>query len=523
MSTAAARPQPSLARATGTVMLAMIISQLTSLAAKILIAGAFSAGAELDAFSAANRPAETLVTVMAGGVLVSSFIPIFIRFLVKEDRDSAWKLASATANLVLVVMILMAGLAAILAGPIMHYILGAGFTPDKQALAVNLLRIQVISIVFFGLSGLAVGVLNSHQKFLIPALAPAVYQLGQIFGVLVLAPRMGIQGLAWGVVLGSAFNFLIQVPSLFRLKGHYFLTFGLHNPYVGEVFRLMGPRMFGAAVVQLMLWVNTLLATYMAGGSVFSLTSGFSLMIMAHAAIAQSLATAVMPTFSAQFAQEKLDDLRRTLAFSLRAVILLSMPAAVGLILLSVPLVTFLYQRGEFTAETTRLVAWALVWYASGLLFHSVLEVLVRAYYAMHDTRTPVLVGAAAMTASIGLSVVFAWLFRLVGWMPHGGLALAVSVSTALEVTTLLFLMKKRLNGIHAKDITRGLAASGLASLGMVAALILWLRGASHAGAAFTTLGGVLVGALVYFSVLFALRIPESRMLVDRVRRRLAR
>jgi putative peptidoglycan lipid II flippase len=199
------------------------------------------------------------------------------------------------------------------------------------------------------------------------------------------------------------------------------------------------------------------------------------------------------------------------------------MPAAVGLILLSVPLVTFLYQRGEFTAETTRLVAWALVWYASGLLFHSVLEVLVRAYYAMHDTKTPVLVGAAAMTTSIGLSVIFAWLFRLVGWMPHGGLALAVSVSTALEVTTLLFLMKKRLNGIHARDISKGLAASGLASLGMVAALILWLRGASHAGAALTTLGGVLVGALVYFSVLFALRIPESRMLVDRVRRRLAR
>ena len=504
-------------------MLAFLISQLTGLVAKILIAGAFSAGAELDAFYAANRPSETLVTVMAGGILVSSFIPIFIRFLVKEDRDSAWKLASATANLVLVVMILMAGLAAILAGPIVQYLLGAGFTPDKQALAVNLLRIQVISIVFFGLSGLAVGVLNSHQKFLIPALAPAMYQLGQIFGVLVLAPRMGIYGLAWGVVLGSAFNFLIQVPSLLKLKGHYFSTFGLHNPDVLEVFRLMGPRMFGAAVVQLMLWVNTLLASHMIGGSVFSLTSGFSLMIMAQAAIAQSLATAVMPTFSAQFAQQKLDDLRRTLASSLRAVIMLSVPATVGLIMLSVPLVTFLYQRGEFTAETTRLVAWALAWYASGLVFHSVLEVLVRAYYAMHDTRTPVLVGAAAMTASIGLSVVFAWLFQQVGWMQHGGLALAVSVSTALEVTTLLLLMRKRLNGIHGKEITKSLAAAAFASLGMVAAIILWLRATSQGGTALTTLGGVLIGALIYFSILFALRIPESRMLMDRVRRRLSR
>ncbi len=195
-------------------MLAFIISQLTGLVAKILIAGSFNAGVELDAFYAANRPSETLVTIMAGGILVSSFIPIFVKFLVKDDRGSAWKLASATANLILVLMSLLAGLAALLAGPIVHYILGAGFSPDKQALTISLLRIQTISIIFFGLSGLVVGVLNSHQKFLIPALAPAMYQLGQIFGVLVLAPSMGIYGLAWGVVLGSAFNLLIQVPPL---------------------------------------------------------------------------------------------------------------------------------------------------------------------------------------------------------------------------------------------------------------------------------------------------------------------
>ncbi len=323
-------------------MLAFMISQLTGLVAKILIAGSFSAGLELDAFTAANRPSETLVTIMAGGILVSSFIPIFVKFLVKEDRRSAWKLASATANLVLVLMSILAGLAALFASPIVQYILGAGFSPDKQALTISLLRIQAISIVFFGLSGLAVGILNSNQKFLVPALAPAMYQLGQIFGVLVLAPSMGIYGLAWGVVIGSAINLLIQVPPLLRLKGKYIPTFGLHDPSVGEVFRLMAPRMFGAAVVQLMLWVNTLLASHMIGGSVFSLTYGFSLMMMPQAAIAQSIATAVMPTFSAQFAQGKLDDLRQTLASALRGVILLSVPATAGLIILSVPLVTFL-------------------------------------------------------------------------------------------------------------------------------------------------------------------------------------
>lgn len=523
MSETGTRPQHSIARATGTVMLAFIISQLTGLAAKILIAGSFSAGAELDAFYAANRPSETLVTIMAGGILVSSFIPIFVKFLVKEERGSAWKLASATANLILVLTSLLAGLAALFAGSIVQNVLGAGFSPDKQALTISLLRVQTISIVFFGLSGLAVGVLNSHQKFLMPALAPAMYQLGQIFGVLVLAPSMGIHGLAWGVVIGSVINLLIQVPSLLRLKGQYLPTFGLHDPSVGEVFSLMGPRMFGAAVVQLMLWVNTLLASHMAGGSVFSLTSGFSLMIMAQAAIAQSVATAVMPTFSAQYAQGKLDDLRKTLASALRGVILLSVPATAGLILLSVPLITFLYQRGEFTADTTKLVAWALTWYAAGLVFHSVLEVLVRAYYAMHDTKTPVLVGAAAMTLSIGLSLVFAPLFQRFGWMPHGGLALAVSLATALEVTTLFLIMRKQLDGIHGWELAKGFGAALLGTLGMVVGLGFWMQVAGSNHAALTTLGGVAIGAAVYGLVLILIRIPEIRSLYGMILGRLQR
>ncbi len=285
----------------------------------------------------------------------------------------------------------------------------------------------------------------------------------------------------------------------------------------------MGPRMFGAAVVQLMLWVNTLLASHMTDGSVFSLTSGFSLMIMAQAAIAQSVATAVMPTFSAQYAQGKLDDLRKTLASALRGVFLLSVPATAGLILLSVPLVTFLYQRGEFTARTTQMVAWALIWYAAGLVFHSVLEVLVRAYYAMHDTKTPVLVGAAAMTLSIGLSLVFAWLFQNIGWMPHGGLALAVSVSTAMEVITLFLIMRKRLNGIHGSEIAKGFGAAALGTLFMGVVLLGWMKVTQSHSAALITLSGVVIGGTVYTVVLVALRIPEVSSLVRMAKQRLSR
>jgi putative peptidoglycan lipid II flippase len=512
-----------IARAAGTVMLAFLFSQLTGLAVKILIGGAFPAGLDLDAFYAANRPSETLVTIMAGGILVSSFIPIFVKFLVKEDRPSAWRLASATANLVLIIMAVLAALEVALAGPIVKYILGAGFSPEKQALTIALLRIQAISIVFFGLSGLAVGVLNSHQKFLFPALAPAMYQVGLIFGVLVLAPSMGIYGLAWGVAIGSALNLLVQVPSLLKLKGVYFPTLGLHNDSVGEVFRLMAPRMFGAAIVQLMMWVNILLASHMTDGSVYSLSLGFTLMIMAQVAIGQSVATAAMPAFSAQYAQGRLDDIRKTLASTLRGVILLSLPATAGLILLRVPIIAFLFQRRLFTAETTQMVAWALTWYAAGLVFHSVLEVLVRAYYAMHDTKTPVLVGAGAMALSIGLSLLFSNLFTRLGWQPHGGLALAVSVSTALEVTTLFLIMRKRLNGLHGAEIGRGFAAAVLGTLVMSAGLVFWSRAMQSRSSMLIALGGVAAGGVLYGLVLLALRISEVRQGIDFIRRRLLR
>lgn len=515
-------PAPSIARAAGTVMLAMLFGQLTGLAAKIIIGGAFDAGAELDAFYAANRPSETLVFILAGGILVSSFIPVFVKFLVGKDHPSAWKLASATFNLILLIMAALAGLTALFAGPIVQSILGRDFSPAKQALAIELLRIQLPSVIFFSLSSVLVGILNGHQKFLMPALAPAMYQLGQIFGAVVLAPSLGIYGLAWGVVVGSALSLLVQIPSLLRLAGRYSPTLGRGNAAVREVFRLMVPRMFGAAAVQAMLWVNTLLASRYEG-AVYAITLGFMMMYMAQAAIAQSAGTAVLPTFSAQFAQGKLDELRKTLASVIRAEIILSLPASAGLILLSVPLITFLYQRGEFVPETTRMVAWAMAWYASGLVFHAVLEVLVRAYYAMHDTKTPVLVGAAAMLLSIVFSLLFSALFENLGWMPHGGLALAVSVSTGLEVTTLYLIMRKRLGGIHDRDLARGFGSAALGTLGMAAILVAWLRLTGSAPAALTTLGGVAIGGIVYGLALILLRVPEVRTLFAAFKRRLRR
>jgi putative peptidoglycan lipid II flippase len=513
------------ARAAGTVMLALVISQLAGLARSILVARAFGTQVELDAFYAANRVSETLFLLVAGGALGSAFIPTFTGFLTRGDRAGAWRLAASVANLVTLTLSLLAGLTAVFAPQIVRHALAPGLSQDPYlfALAIDLLRIQLASAVVFGLGGLLVGILNSHQVFLVPALTPAMYQLGLIFGVLVLAPWLGIYGLAWGALAGSVLYLLVQLPSLVRLPAEgraWRPDLGLANPAVGEVARLMGPRLLGVAVVQLNFWVNIWLASQMAEGSVSAVTYGFMLMVMAQAALAQSVATAAMPTLAAQFALGQFDQLRSTLAASLRGVVFLALPASVGLILLREPLVAMLYQRGEFTGRSTEMVAWALLWYAAGLVGHAVLEVLARAFYALHDTRTPVLVGAAAMSLNVVFSFLFAGLFARVGWMPHGGLALANTLATAVEAVVLFVLMHRRLGGFHLSDLGRGLGASSLGTLGLGTGLLVWLGMVPGQNPWIAVLGGVAVGGLIYAGLMGLLGVREWTALLRAVRQR---
>ena len=511
-----------IARAAGTVMLAILFGQAMGLVRSILVASAFPA-AELDAFSAANRVSETLFTLIAAGALGSAFLPTFTTLLVKNDRQSAWRLASSLVNLVTLVLSLAAVLAAWFAPQIVRYLLAPGLVDDPAlfTLTVSLLRIQSVSAVLFGLGGLMISILNAHQVFFVPQITAAMYQIGQIFGVLVLSRWMGIYGLAWGVVIGSVLFLFVQLPALFKLKADFSFSLGAKNPDVRRVIQLMGPRVFGTAVVQLNFWVNTNLGSRMAEGSLISLYYGFMLMLMAQAAIAQSVAIAALPTFSAQYALGKLDEMRLSLASTLRTMFLLGIPASVGLILLAQPLVTTLYQRGEFNAVTTEMTAWALVWYAAGLVGHSVMEVLTRAFYAQHDTKTPVIIGAVAMTLNVVFSFAFAALFRQIGWMPHGGLALANSLATALEASALFIVMRQRLKGIEGYYIARGFVACALASLGMGIGLWLWLQGTEALARWAVTLGGVLIGGLIYGIAIMLLRVPEVQMIVNSIKRRL--
>lgn len=512
-------------------MFAILLGQIAGLVRGILVARIYGASPELDAFFAANRVSETLFLLVAGGALGSAFIPTFTGLLAKDEKKTAWRLASSIANAVTLTLSLLAALLALFAPQVVRYALAPGLAADPElfSLTISLLRIQLISAVLFGLGGLFVGILNAHQIFLIPALTPALYQLGIIFGAIFLAPSMGVYGLAWGVVIGAIFYLFVQIPSLAKLAiGHwslktYSFSLELHNPTVRQVFLLMGPRLLGVAVVQLNFWVNIWLASQMMPGSVSGLYYGFSLMIMAQAASAQSVAIAAMPTFSAQHALGQTDEMRSSLAASLRGVILLALPASIGLMILREPIISLLYQRGEFDARSVQIVAWALLWYAAGLLGHSIMEVLTRAFYAQHDTKTPVIIGSVAMGLNVIFSIAFSRWFASIGWMPHGGLALANSLATALEAAVLFIMMRKRLNGIEGRHILRGAIPSLIAAAGMTLALF----GLLNYGKAFNVWtivpAGVTLGGMVYFGILFLLRVPELSTIANGILRRLRR
>ncbi len=483
-----------IAQAATIVMAAFVVSRVLGLTREIIIGQQFGTSSELDAYLAAFRVPDILFQLIAGGALGSAFIPTFASYLALDDEREAWQLASAVINLIGLLLTATAAVAALFAPQLVAHVIAPGFDPAKQALTASLMRTMLISSVIFGISGIAMGILNSYQHFLLPALAPIVYNLSIIGGALFLAPRIGVYGLAAGVVVGAGLHLLIQVPGLISKGIAYTPVLSLGHPGVREVIRLMVPRILGLAVVQINFVVNTILASGLAQGSLAALNYAWLLMLLPQGIFAQAIATAAFPTFSELAARGQAAEMRHTLSATLRAILFLTIPASVGLFVLRVPLIQLLLQRGAFDAHSTRTVAWALQFYALGLFAHSCVEIATRAFYALHDTATPVLIGGVAMA----LNVVFSLL--LIGPLNIGGLALANALATTVEMIGLLFIMRLRLGGIEGRRLLASLLRTGVATGAMGLALVLFLSQVGSLGVLVAAGGGIVLGGVVYGS-----------------------
>ncbi len=458
-----------LAGAAAVVMIFFVLSRVAGLTREIVIGALFGTSSELDAYLAAFRVPDILFQLVAGGALGSAFIPTFAGYWAQGKRTEAWLLFSRVVNLITLLLIGVAIVVVIFAQPLVSHLIAPGFTLEQQLLTARLMRWMLLSTIIFGASGLIMGALNAVQHFLLPAAAPVFYNLAIIVSALVLAPIYGINGLVIGVVVGALLHFLVQLPGLWRVRAQYRPTLALRDPGVREVMRLMGPRVLGLFFVQMHFLVNTILASGLSAGSLSALNYAWLLMLLPQGVFAQSIATAIFPTFAAQVAAGEVAEMRRSFGRIIRTILFLTIPAAVGLYLLRVPLIALLLQRREFTAESTALVAYALQFYAIGLVAHSVVEIVVRAFYALHDTWTPVVVGIGAMILNILLSL---WWVR---WLQHGGLALANSTATSLEMLLLLALLRSRIGGLEGRWLALAVGRQLLAAGIMAAALWGWL------------------------------------------------
>jgi putative peptidoglycan lipid II flippase len=507
-----------IARAAGLVMALFVISRTLGLFREIAISHQFGTGGDLDAYLAAFRLPDILFQVVAGGALASAFIPTFASYLAQGDEQGAWRLASAVINLVLAVTAGLSLLAAVFAPWLAQMVIVPGFAPERQALTARLMRLMLVTPAVFGVSGVVMGILNARQHFLLPALAPILYNLGIITGALVLAPSMGVDGLALGVIAGALGHLLVQVPGLLRHGLRYTPTLGLRDPGVHEVGRLMLPRVGGLAAVQVNFLVNTILASGLAAGSLAALNYSWLLMLLPQGIFAQSVATAAFPTFSAQAARHQRAEMRSTLSATLRAVLYLTIPAAVGLLVLRGPLVEIVFQRGAFTEGSTEMVAWALGFFVLGLPAHALVEIVVRAFYAMHDTKTPVMIGVAAMGLNVALSLAFIAAFQSAGWMPHGGLALSNSIATTAEMAVLLFVIRRRLRGLEGWQMGRSLARVSVAATAMAGVAGGLARLLSGYGAWAVAGLAVASGALVYVGLSLLVGSSEPQAVWNMVR-----
>jgi len=450
-------------------MLFFVLSRVAGLTREIVIGARFGTSADLDAYLAAFRVPDILFQLVAGGALGSAFIPTFAGYWAAGKRQEAWLLFSRVVNLITILLIIVAAAVLIFAQPLVSHLIAPGFTLEQQLLTARLMRWMLLSTIIFGASGLIMGALNAVQHFLLPAAAPVFYNVAIIVSALFLAPTWGIDGLVIGVVVGALLHFVIQLPGLWQVRATYRLSLSFTDSGVREVMRLMGPRVLGLFFVQMHFLVNTILASGLSAGSLSALNYAWLLMLLPQGVFAQSIATAIFPTFAAQVAAGHVAEMRHSFGQIIRTILFLTIPAAVGLYLLRVPLIALLLERSEFTAESTALVAYALQFYAIGLVAHSVVEIVVRAFYALHDTWTPVVVGIGAMLLNILLSL---W---WVGWLNHGGLALANSVATSLEMCLLLYLLRSRIGGLDGRRLLLSTGRQLLAAGIMAAALWGWL------------------------------------------------
>ena len=443
------------------------MSRITGLVRESLMARLFGAGFTQDAFNLGFRIPNLTRDLFAEGALSSAFVPTFTDYLANKGKEEAARLANLVASALIVVVGAICALGVYFA-PHLVTLLAPGYiaVPGKFELAVKMTRIMFPFLLLVALAAQAMGVLNACNKFGVPALASTFFNIGSVsFGVILgiwLGPTIGIsriEGMAIGVVLGGALQMLWQLPALYKLGFKFRPAFDWTHPGLRRILQLMGPAIIGNAAVQINVMVNTNFASSIADpmrgldGPVSWLSYAFRFMQLPLGLFGVAMASATLPSISRSAAAGNLEEFRKTLSKSLGMVFLLTLPSSVGLAILGKSIIGAIYQSGKFVAYDTQQTATALSCYAIGLSGYAALKVLNPAFYALGDSRTPMLVSLASIAINFAAAEV---MVRKVS-MGHSGLALTTSAVALFGFVVLFAFLRRRIGGVHGRELAMGI------------------------------------------------------------------
>lgn len=520
------------ARATGVVGVAILCSRILGLVREMVIASLFGASRNLDAFLTAFRAPNMLRDLFAEGALSTAFVTTFAKKIETEGDQSAWGLANKIATLTTVFMSGVVVVGVVIA-PFLVSVLAPGFDPEKAALTVTLARVMYPFILLVSLAALVMGMLNAKHHFGVPAMASSFFNLGSIVGGVTLAwwmdPAFGTRaliGLAMGTLVGGLLQLAVQIPSLFKLGYVFRPDFNWRDPGVRKVLQLMGPAVIAASAVQVNVLINSIFASYLQDGAVSWLNIAFRLMQLPLGIFGVAVATVTLPLISRSAAQGNTTEFRGALAHALRLVMLLTIPSAIGLMILAEPIISLIYEHGRFTAASTIATAGALKFYAIGLVGYSAVKVLAPAFYALDRRNLPMLVSLLSIGLNAGLNYVLT--FRM--GLGHRGLALSTSVIAMVNFLLLYVMMRRYAGRLETGALlwTLGKLLIAGACLGAVCWFgELYFFPAGVTQAVWWKLVGVLTivsaGAAVFFAVAYLLGVAELRDLTTVARRKLGR
>ena len=505
----------------GAIIIALfsVLSRVLGLFRDRFLSSSFGAGWILDSYYAAFRLPDLIFNTLVLGALSSAFIPVFLKYWQKDQKE-AWKITSGVLNILLIAIFLLIVLIFFLAPVLVNYLV-PGFDASAKDLTVSLTRIMLLGTFFFTLSNIAGSVLNSFQRFFAYSLAPIMYNLGIIFGILFLVDKMGYVGLGWGVALGAFLHFLIQLPALIKTGYRWKPVLNFRHPAIKRISVLMLPRCFGLAISQFNFIVTTLIASSLMVGAVAIYNLAFNLVNFPVSIFGISLAISIFPVLSRLFAQENKPAFSECFSKAICRIFYLIIPATILFLALRAQIVRLILGAGNFSWRDTVLTAQALGWFSISLFAQSLIPVFARAFYATQDTKTPVKIAVVAFLINIFAGLILGML------MGVAGLALAFSLSAIINFLFLYYFFNKKIIFLPGKKILKSVVKIVFLSffMAILIQVIKYFVGAvvnmqTFLGVLIQTVSAVLGAGIFYFSFSLIFKFEEVSVLFNFFKKR---